>query len=734
MAYELVTSIAQLEKYVDKTLEIGEDYGLDTENDGLDTRRLKPVGVSLSCEDEGGVYVPTGHLVGRELNLPLKEVGDQLKRLSSLRAALYNAKYDKTVFQVHYGWTPDKFIDVLDLVYLKEPDRMVKNLKAVAKSELDFDMETFDSLFTPAEVKSGLKNIATKHPERCVSYACADADATRRLGRKYAETEKKFEFPVKVDMKLVDIVRGSEHNGGMELDSEYINRQIKLLGERIDEFERLIHQSVGKEFTIASSKQLGDALFEYAGIDSPGLTKSGQHKTDAETLEKLAEVNPVVGLVVCYRKLVKARNDYFLKLDRLVRLDLKPRFSFNMFSAPTFRFSAPGGDPLVDGMTGINVQAVSGGKLSDLTGVNLSDREATVRASFVEDIDEADMLVDMESDIEESLPTFTGDIKELPWVVSNEQDEQVCVRTSCKGCNVGCRSKGISVVRSLQKGLEALPSVRSAFKAPDGWILLSFDYDRQELVVGANMSNEPVWLKALAANEDLHVIAAAKAYGLSVQEFMALPKGRFKKLRGIGKILNFASFYGATASTLARKADIPLSQAEMVFNGFKDGLPTLFGWMEQNAAHARKFGYVETVFGRRRSLEFCYKDPKDRRMHAFGDRSATNTRVQGSSADITRVGMVKAHANVKDAGFTIKQARFVMQVHDELMFMARREHAVEVARLVKKGMEFKIPSFKVQLTAGLKYGQNWGKLEEAKDFEVWCSTFGDKNESDGIQF
>lgn len=728
MPYELATTVNQLQDYLDRSSRDG-FIGMDTEASSLNTRRALIAGLSLSFGEEDGIYVPLKHTVGD--NLPIDPVIEVLRPVVGvdLVPVFYNAKYDLNVIQKETRWYPKRYEDALEAVYMEDPDRKQKDLKRVAREDLGFEMDKFESLFTPEEIKAKRMIINGKLPSRCVSYACADADAALRVWRQKTAVREEQSFAIKIDTKLINTVRKIEHNGGMELNHDYIEEQMEILEARGEALREQIHRAAGYTFEINSPKQLGIALFERMGIPSQGMTKgrNPQHITRADVLEKLAKQYPIVEIVLTYRKVVKARSTYFAKLKRLDALGYPVRFQFNMFSAPTFRFSAPGGNPERDGGCGINIQAVSNGEAVDMMAVDLSMEGSS--DDYLKEIDEDDLLL---APVEDQATAGDADPRTLPWTVEDESDPPrlMCFRDTCRECPAGCGAKGIDTTRRLQKNLKMVPSVRQSFQAPEGYTLVSFDYDRQEMVIGANLSKEPKWLRALANKEDLHAVTASDAFGIPLDEFKGLEKnpsrkGEYKRKRGIGKILNFATFYGATSWTLARKADISQSQADKIYDGFTSGLKTLFNWIQKVHLHARREGFTTTYFGRKRYLKKFYESP-DRKMHAFADRSSVNTCIQGTAAEVTRIAMVRCAHRIEKQGWRLNQVRFVMQLHDELTFMIRNDMLEEVIPVIIEAMEFRVESWEVQLSVGYKIGRIWGDQKEIKTPEAlteYCEQF-----------
>jgi DNA polymerase I-like protein with 3'-5' exonuclease and polymerase domains len=686
----------------------------DLETTGLDTRRAKIVGHSFSVASGDALYAPVGHTQRTDQNIDGRLVADAFMRAveeKHLLVAYFNAKFDLNIFHAFAGTYPKNFVDVLELVYLKNPDRKRKDLKLLASEDLGVELAKYDSLFTSVELKAKKTNIAAKSPDQCVHYACGDADMTFRLWKMYEHVFHEQKFAVKVDTRLVEIVRRIEHNGGMELNLDYIQTEMDKLLDRGEVLKKIIFELVGRTFEISSPKQLADVLFVELGYPSQGMTKGGQHKTGAVVLDFLAKTYPVAEFIVSYRKVVKAASSYLGKLMELGRLGMRPRFSYNMYSAPTFRFAAPGGNPLKDGFCGVNIQAVSNGESRDVWGVDLDQVEAGAPKEDWEDVQPDDALVE----VPVSAPTdvvWTGDVAERAHVIPSEGGHNICISPSCHGCPVGCHAKGVDVTRRTQKGLLMVPSVRNSFMAPDGWTILSFDYKRQEMVIGANLSKEPRWVQAFLNDEDLHLVTTCNVYGLSAEAFFRLSSPEQTRKRDIGKMLNFAIFYGATEYTISTRAQISIENAKVIYEGFFRAYPRLQAWIREVRVFARRNGYTTTYFGRKRYLKQYYEG--DRQLQAFADRSAVNTAIQGTGAEVTRIAMVKVDAALKKAGYTPKEAKFAMQLHDELSFLVRNELVAEVAALIRGAMEFNVKSWDVQLSVAAKVGKIWGAQDKFK--------------------
>lgn len=640
--YYLPTDMAGLEKFF--TLHESRDgvYGLDTEASSLNTHTAELAGISVAPNPEVGIYIPVGHLI--PINLELTSVIGLLKDFDKgKKAQLYNAKYDITILNRTANFNPETPEDVMVSVHLDNPDRLHKDLKNVALQTLGFKMLRFEDLFTADEIRRKDFDIRRKNTRSVVAYASADADATLRLYYHFKHIQEEFSGPYQVDQILWRVIMEMEDLGGWQFDPDYLASLADRLPRIQDELRSQIMETVGYQFELDSPKQLGNALFGHMGLPNVGLTEKGQYKTGEDDLAQLENRYPVVALVVMYRKVTKAIGTYLKKMQYLEERGISPRFSFMAYGAPTYRLSAPGGSPKTDGHSGLNIQAVSNGELRTMSAVvlerkddeekkiDLMDDEALFqeRASPATDLLDEDLL---------GLEELTGMFH--PHIMDVVTGEKVCIRSSCEGCSTKCVMFGSR--REQVKEVMIIPSMRNAFVVPKGYLIVGGDYDRQELVIGANMSGETVWLDAMLRGEDIHMVTGMEALGIS--DVTSLSKEMRKMVRGVGKVLNFATFYGATPYTIARNTGLPIDEAEKVYNTFRSKLRYLFGWIAENSRFARRNGYVKTYFGRRRWLKQIY-EKGDKRMIAFGDRSATNTRVQGCLQEgalvLTNSGLIK---------------------------------------------------------------------------------------------
>ena len=250
--------------------------------------------------------------------------------------------------------------------------------------------------------------------------------------------------------------------------------------------------------------------------------------------------------------------------------------------------------------------------------------------------------------------------------------------------------------------------IRKAFLPEAGWLLAAADYSQIELRILAHLCQEPVLLHAYQNNEDIHTVTAKLIFEkeeISSEE------------RRLGKIINFGVIYGMGAQKFAREAKVSVAQAKSFIDKFNSRYSQVFNYLEQLKREVISQGYVTTILGRRRYFQFegdAVKalrgtppeeiDLKKLKLSQYDSqslRSAANAPIQGSSADIIKLAMVKLHEVLKNY-----QARLLLQVHDELVLEVPPAEWEELQPQIKSAMELAV-SLSVPLLVEVRSGANW---------------------------
>ena len=237
-------------------------------------------------------------------------------------------------------------------------------------------------------------------------------------------------------------------------------------------------------------------------------------------------------------------------------------------------------------------------------------------------------------------------------------------------------------------------AIRRAFVAPPGAVLLTADYSQIELRLLAHLSGDRAFVEAFERGGDIHRQTAAIIFGVGPEQVTS-------EMRAQAKTINFATIYGQGPFALSRQLGITLDEAKQFIDQYFTRFAGVRAWLDRTVAEAREKGYVETLFGRRRYIPEL-KD-KNFNIRAFGERTATNSPLQGSAADLIKIAMIRIAGRLRERGLG---SRMILQVHDELVFEvphAERESATE---LVKSHMEG-AAELRVPLVVSIGIGTNW---------------------------
>ncbi len=236
--------------------------------------------------------------------------------------------------------------------------------------------------------------------------------------------------------------------------------------------------------------------------------------------------------------------------------------------------------------------------------------------------------------------------------------------------------------------------IRAAFIPPPGWKLVVADYSQIELRLLAHMSGDPVLVDAFQHGEDIHTRTAAEVFGVNAA--FVTPEMR----RG-AKAVNFGIVYGQTAFGLASALGIPKNEADKYIKAYFTRYSGVKTFIESTVAEVRAKGYAETLFGRRRPIPDM--DSRNPNARSFAERTAVNTPLQGSAADLIKLAMIRIQKLIADQKL---ESRMILQVHDELVFEAPPAEVETLTTLVKHQME-SVRRFDVPLVVDTGVGDNW---------------------------
>jgi DNA polymerase-1 len=237
--------------------------------------------------------------------------------------------------------------------------------------------------------------------------------------------------------------------------------------------------------------------------------------------------------------------------------------------------------------------------------------------------------------------------------------------------------------------------IRKAFvpSRPDG-LIVSADYSQIELRIMAHLSCDKHLIEAFRAGQDVHAITASKIFGIPLGEVTS-------DQRRIAKTANFGIMYGISSFGLSQRLKIGRGEAKKIIEDYFANFPAISSYIEDTLTAARENGYVETIFGRKRYLPDI--NSRNATVRALAERNAINAPIQGTSADIIKLAMIKTDRRIRQEGL---QSRMILQIHDELVFDTTPDEVERLEAIVREEME-NVIELSIPLTVECNHGHNW---------------------------
>jgi DNA polymerase-1 len=237
--------------------------------------------------------------------------------------------------------------------------------------------------------------------------------------------------------------------------------------------------------------------------------------------------------------------------------------------------------------------------------------------------------------------------------------------------------------------------IRKAFVAPPGKVLITADYSQIELRLLAHLSRDPNLIEAFMTGQDIHQQVAAQINNVPLDKVT-------KDMRSGAKMVNFGIVYGITAYGLARRLGVSNAAADEIITNYKRRFSGITTFLHECVEQARRFGYVETILKRRRPIPDIESNNPSHR--AFAERTAINSVVQGSAADLIKLAMVNLYRGSSTQSVT--SPLMLLQIHDELVFECTEPDAPAAMTAIVAAME-KAMTLTVPLKVDAHLGTNW---------------------------
>lgn len=499
------------------------------------------------------------------------------------------------------SFSEDEYHDFIETLMSPDVKKISENIKDTMRLALEEGIEPegfiFDTALAAYLLDSTIRDYSSESLKNIYSLSSSDKLAQLRelfeIQSEKLKESKMEKLYYEIELPLAGVLADMEKRGFL-IDKEALTAFGEELGERIFELERDIYALGGMEININSPKQLSELLYKKLGLPAFKKTKTG-FSTDAEALEKIERLHPVVPLILEYRELSKLKSTYTDGLLPLIASDGRIHTNFKMTVTATGRLSS--------------------------TEPNLQ--------------------------------------------------------------NIPIRKELGSALRKM-------------FIAAENCCLIDADYSQIELRILAHVSEDKTMIEAFKAGADIHRTTAAVVLGKEPEEVTA-------EERSSAKAVNFGIVYGISAFSLAGDIKKSVKEAGDYINFYLEKYGGVKEYLEESKSLARKLGYAETIFGRRRPIPELKS--KNYNQRSFGERVAMNMPIQGAAADIIKLAMVRADRRMRREGL---KARLILQVHDELVIECPNEEAEKAAKILKDEMEG-AAELSLPLTVDIKIGQNWAE-------------------------
>ncbi len=240
--------------------------------------------------------------------------------------------------------------------------------------------------------------------------------------------------------------------------------------------------------------------------------------------------------------------------------------------------------------------------------------------------------------------------------------------------------------------------IRAAFIAAPGNVLMSADYSQIELRLMAHFSQDPLLLDAYRTGKDIHTLTASEVFGVDAATMD-------KETRNRAKAVNFGIVYGISPFGLAAQLGIDQKTAREYIERYFERYKGVQRFIEETLETVRREQAVRTYFGRVRPIpDIQSRNPN---MRGFAERTAVNTPLQGTAADLIKLAMLRIDQAIRERKL---KSRMTLQVHDELLFDVVPEEAEELQKLVKHEMEH-VAEFSIPIVAEAGLGRNWRDIK-----------------------
>jgi len=388
------------------------------------------------------------------------------------------------------------------------------------------------------------------------------------------------------------------------------------------------------------------------------------------------ELNGIAVDVEALNKLSKEVNKEIEKLTKKICDEAK--FDFNPASSQQLR------DVLFEKLQ-LPTQGIKKGK----TGYSTADSE-------LEKLEGMHPIIDLMREYRELAKLQNTYVDVLPTLI-NKKTGRIHTTFNQAVTTTGRLSSSEPNLQNIPIRTELGREIRDAFIAEPGNVLVCADYSQIELRVVASLAQDEKMLEIFNKGEDIHIATAAAIHGVPLDKVT-------KEMRSAAKAVNFGVLYGMGSYGLSWRTGLTRAEAQDFIKKYFEQFAGVKKYIDQTLAFAKKEGYVETLFGRRRYIPELQSD--NFMLRSAGERMAINMPIQGTAADVMKMAMIEVQKSIKSEN----DVRLILQVHDELVLEVKKGLEDEVAKMVKETME-SVVKLRVPIDVSVGVGKRWGEIK-----------------------
>ncbi|HEY9849207.1 MAG TPA: DNA polymerase I [Leptolyngbyaceae cyanobacterium] len=679
----------------------------DTETSDLEPRDAELVGIGCcwGTNPDDIAYIPIHHKKGT--NLDKAKVLDALRPIlesDEYPKTLQNAKFDRLVLRCQGINLAGVVFETMLASYVLNPENS-HSLSDLTQRYLGLIIKSYGEVVPKGKTIADVDATAIAH--YCGMQVYATFQLVGKLKEKLLEVPKLHELLLNVEQPLEPVLAEMEYVG-IRIDAAYL----KELSQQLEKELAALEQKAYEEIPSNLLKAHLEKIWEQVELDLTAIEQENYNTVASDVLktyiEETLQKTDKLDLEAVKQKAYDTISSSILKA---YIKKLSPKKGAELNSIKQKVYSA---EP--HSIVNLNSPAQLSELLFDILNLNRKKSRKTstgfssTDAATLEKLQGDHPIIDTLLEYRTLHKLYSTYVEAIPKLVRADT-KRVHTDFNQTVTETGRLSSSNPNLQNIPIGTEFSRQIRKAFLPEDGWLLASVDYSQIELRILAHLSQEPVLVEAYQNNEDIHTVTARLVFD---KENVSSDERR------LAKTINFGVIYGMGSLRFSRSTGVDKTSANEFIKRFNQRYPKVFEYLERMKREAIANGYVETIFGRRRYFKFespslrdlLGSNPDDidldqlKRMSANDAqllRAAANAPIQGSSADIIKIAMVKLHEILHNY-----QAQLLLQVHDELVLEVPPSEWEELQVKVRETMENAV-QLSVPLVVDVSAGKNWMK-------------------------